>query len=215
MKLRDMYQFERVNSYPFALLCYSQRSRPGANDETKMAKTAGITLNLILLLAGSAVLLSATPAAHADTYRWVDDSGVVNYAERIPRDVPAERVSKIDSTDAPRTSTRTPARASTRAATPATPGSSSVGDNNSQVPLNANQKEVMRDLEAAEAQRQQQVAKIREDNCLRARRVLTNLSAKSRIRVRGEDGQERAIGEDERQQRIADAQRGIAENCDS
>ena len=174
-----------------------------------MAKIAGI--RVIFLMAYTGALLGAASAVHADTYRWVDDNGIVNYAERVPRDVPAERVSRISSNEAQRSATPTPVQSSVSS----TAASTRPGNTDSQVPLNTNQKEVMRDLEAAEAVRQQQVAKIRQDNCLRSQRVLTNLSAKSRIRVRGEDGVERAIGEDERQQRIIDAQRGVAENCDS
>ena len=72
---------------------------------------------------------------------------------------------------------------------------------------------LMSDLEAAEQVRQEQIAKIRQDNCDRSRRVLNNLTAKTRIRVRNEDGSERALGEDERLERIAAAERGIADNC--
>ena len=84
-----------------------------------------------------------------------------------------------------------------------------------QAPLNEDQQKMLRALEAAEQQRLEQVAKIRQDNCDRSRRVLANLSAKSRIRLRGEDGTERVLGEDERQERIAAAQRGVATNCDA
>ena len=43
--------------------------------------------------------------------------------------------------------------------------------------------------------------------------LLDRLSANSRIRVRDDSGEERVMGEDERQDRIAEAQQGVAENC--
>ena len=168
-----------------------------------MAKTASM-----IVITSSLFLLAA--AAVADTYRWVDDNGVVNYAERVPRDVPAERVTKVSDMETKRSSASTP---STPA--PISTSTTSGSRTTQNVPLNPNQKEIMRDLAQVEAQRAEQIAKIRADNCIRAQRVLTNLTASTRIRARAEDGTERVIGEDERQQKIAEAQQGIAENCDS
>ncbi len=150
-------------------------------------------------------------AAHADTYRWVDENGVVNFAEQKPRGVPDEAVTRIGSgersarTSAPPASSPQPQ--STDYAPAGVPADSSE--------LSEDQQEMLRELQEAETDRQEQVAKIRQDNCDRSRRVLNNLSAKSRIRVRDASGSERALSEDERQQRIADAQRGIVENCES
>ncbi len=169
-----------------------------------MAKTAG---NIWILWAVSIGLMATFATSHADTYRWVDDNGIVNYAERVPRDVPAERITKVTSGESKRPASK-PAPAPSDTPVASRPSSSGV-------PLNANQEEIMRDLKQVEAAREAQMAKIREDNCVRSRRVLTNLTASPRIRVRGEDGAERIIGEDERLSRIEDAQRGIAENCAS
>ena len=72
---------------------------------------------------------------------------------------------------------------------------------------------MLNDLQSAEAARKQEVARIRESNCERSRRVLDRLSATARIRVRDDSGEERIMGEDERQNRIAEAQQGVAENC--
>ena len=154
--------------------------------------------------------LSALPA-NADTYRWIDDNGVVNYAERVPRDVPAERVTKVAEGKNKRESAPAPA-------SPA-PAVSNNGDSGalrtSQQPLTEDQQNLLNGLQAAEQSRQEQIAKIRQDNCDRSRRVLNNLSVNSRIRVRADDGSERVLDEDERQERIAAAQRGVAENCEA
>ena len=45
--------------------------------------------------------------------------------------------------------------------------------------------------------------------------LITDLSAKERIRVRGDDGQERIMPENERQRRISEAQKGIVDNCEA
>lgn len=176
-------------------------------------KQSNLSMLTIISVITFSLATIASPTSHADTYRWVDDNGVVNYAERVPRNVPAERVTRIAASSESRGSSRSsrrntePAVSSLPASTPATQGS--------QVPLNNSQKDIMSDLEAAEQVRQEQIAKIRQNNCDRSRRVLNNLTAKTRIRVRNEDGTERSLGEDERQERISAAQRGIAENCEA
>ncbi len=171
-----------------------------------MDKLSSVKAALVLLALGLAAFTSQPSVA--DTYRWVDDNGIVNYAERVPRNVPAERVTKIADSNRP-------GRSSRPAPAPSPADVATSGTRSSQVPLNNNQKNLMSDLEAAEQVRQEQIAKIRQDNCDRSRRVLNNLSAKTRIRVRNEDGTERALGEDERQERMAAAQRGITENCEA
>ena len=73
----------------------------------------------------------------------------------------------------------------------------------------------MAKLQANEQERQDTIAKIRKDNCERSRRVLDNLSSRGRIRLNQEDGSQRMMPEEERQQRIEEAQKGIVANCDS
>ncbi len=41
-------------------------------------------------------LLSTAWMSHADTYRWVDDQGIVNYAAIAPRDLPPEQIRQIN-----------------------------------------------------------------------------------------------------------------------
>ena len=158
------------------------------------------------------LMCALTGTAFADTYRWVDANGVVNYAEQMPRGVPAEQVTKIASTSGSRASS-----ANSRTTTSAQPApvNRAPALPSSQPELNEDQQEMLRELQSAEADRQEQVARIKQDNCDRSRRVLNNLTAKDRIRVRDNDGTERTLPEDERQQRIADAQRGIVEFCNS
>jgi len=156
----------------------------------------------------STVILSALvsiPSA-ADTYRWVDDNGVVNYAERKPRGVPDSRITRVAGMTTRGGASSSPAPASTP-----TPGFRPQTQD--EVELSSDQQEMLRGLQQAESDRQAQVAQIKQDNCERSRRVLANLTAKDRIRVRSETGIERVLPEEERQEKIAAAQRGIVENC--
>jgi hypothetical protein len=142
------------------------------------------------------VILALPLLTAADIYRWVDDNGVVNYTQQKPRHVDAELVSsKHGSAEAP------PA-ARPKPETPAQPE------------LDEKQQRLLQELQAAEATRRQEVAEARADNCLRARNLLERLTTKSRIKVRGDDGQVKVLPEEERQQRIAEAQQGIAVNCE-
>ncbi len=68
-------------------------------------------------------------------------------------------------------------------------------------------------LKQAEQARKDEIAQIREANCKRSQDVLMNLQAAGRIRVVGPDGQQVKMPEEERQQRIEEAQAGIVANC--
>lgn len=161
-----------------------------------VCKLAFVTLLLPLLLGASAGI-----------YRWVDEEGVVNYSQLKPEGVESELVS---ADTGQRVVTRTPSSEAS-AATDDADLAEGLGDEEAQ--LNESQQEMLRDLRNAEQQRQQEVARIREANCQQAREVLDRLTSRGRIRVQGEDGQERVLPEEERQSRIDEAQRAVAANC--
>ena len=137
----------------------------------------------------------------AEVYRWVDNNGVVNFTQLKPRGVQAQQLSTTGG--APRVIAEV---ADELAGGPA---DAQAEDSD----LSPEQQEMLRELQQAEQARQTEVAKIREANCEKSRSVLERLSASSRIRVRGAGGTERVMGEDERQRRVQEAQRGIAQNC--
>lgn len=137
----------------------------------------------------------------ADIYRWVDANGVVNYTQLKPEGVEAEA---ITTRAGARRDAASPAGGQAAPQTAARPGNDA---------LSAEQNAMLQDLQSAEAERQSQIAKLKQSNCERARAVLNRLSGNNRIRVRDDQGKERVMGEDERQRRIADAQQGIIENC--
>ena len=132
-------------------------------------------------------------------YRWIDENGVVNYTQQLPRGVKAQQIT---------TQLGAPSVVTDVGEITATPerGRQSLSDQ---------QQEMMDELKAAELARQQEVAKIRQANCQQSRDVLANLSLTSRIRVRDSSGIERVMGEDERQRRIDEAQQGIVINCNA
>ena len=145
-----------------------------------------------------ALILAAAPAVGDDVYRWVDHDGVVNYTQQRPNGVSAEHIRTRNG--------------GSRSVVPVDEGSEE-GSDAANGELSAQQQQMLEDLEAAERDRVAKVEAIREANCEKAKSVLDNLTRSNRVRVREASGEERVIGEDERQQRIQDAQKGIAVNC--
>jgi hypothetical protein len=169
-----------------------------SNDpNTNIAKPAIAPKSLGLSLTIAAVLTLSSATAIADEiYRWVDENGVVNFTQQKPRDTEAEAIA----TDTPRVfSDSKPAAVASSAAT--------------DEPLSAEQEEMLEGLQAAERARQDEIAKIKADNCQQSRDVLARLTLKNRIRVKGPDGEYTIMPEDERQERISKAQENIALYC--
>ncbi len=75
------------------------------------------------------------------------------------------------------------------------------------------QQAMLDNLKATETARREEIARIREANCTRSKDVLDRLSSAGRIRVKGPDGTEVKMPEEERQARIEEAQRGVVANC--
>lgn len=155
-----------------------------------------LALGLMPLLMGAAV------------YRWVDEDGVVNYTQHKPEGVAAELVSESG-----RRSQASPSPRATPETDDASPTSPVSGEGAGQQALTDEQQEMLSDLRAAEEARQAEIARVRQHNCQQARDVLGRLTQRGRIRVTGSDGQERVLPEEERQQRIDEAQRAVAANC--
>lgn len=130
-------------------------------------------------------------------YRWIDENGVVNYTQQLPRGVKAQKIT-------------------TRLGAPSVIADvGEITETGEPRALSDQQQAMLEELKAAELARQQEVVKIRQANCKQSREVLTNLSLTARIRVRDSSGSERVMGEDERQRRIDEAQQGIVINCNA
>ena len=143
-----------------------------------------------------ALLLCLPALMGADIYRYVDANGVVNYVQQLPYGVQGERIQTTDG-----------AGTVAEAATPETVKPTA------EPKLDPQQQAMLEQLQKAEQARRDEIARIREANCTRSRDVLERLSVAGRIRVNDPDGQQRVMPEEERQERIAEAQKGIATNC--
>jgi hypothetical protein len=147
-----------------------------------------ILTRALLLISGALLSTGAT------IYRWVDADGVVHFAQQPPRE--AGRSDSFDTRDMVTNVVGT-VEAESEAATEAP----------------APARNPLEQLEREEQARREEVSKVMAENCERARGVLERLQTRGRVRVRDENGEERVLGEDERQQRIAEAQAGVASNC--
>jgi len=155
------------------------------------------------LIEVSLLVMSLPVLMGAQVYRWVDPNGVVNFTQLKPPGVEAQQIT---------TGTGGHMVVAEAKDQPAgVPGGGEQTEKN----LSPEQQSMLQDLKAAELARQEEVARIKADNCTKSRNVLDRLSGTDRIRVRDNNGVERIMAEDERQRRISEAQRGVAENCTS
>lgn len=169
----------------------------------------------VILALGVIVALGGAPlTANADVYRWVEPDGTVNYGEREPRGREFTVISRSAPPPKNGRSTRSPQNQSqpTIAAQPALaqPGTLPADDN-----LSDRQRAMLERLKEDEARRQEGIAEIRKSNCATSKRVLTQMQDTRRIRIRNDAGEEVAMTDEERSERIRQAQQSIAVNCDS
>ena len=161
-------------------------------------------LVLLLALAGVAQL------AAADVYRWVEKDGTVNYGERKPHDREYTVISRSKPSKGG-THIVQDGGASAATAEPA-PAAGTVAENDN---LSDRQRSMLNELQAAERERQAALENIRRNNCATSKRVLAQMQERGRIRVRDENGEERAMTDEDRAERIRQAHQSIATNCDS
>lgn len=161
--------------------------------------------NLVLFL-----LMGITGSVLAEeVYRWVDADGVVNFTQQRPREVTAEQISTR--TSGYHTGNNIAQNTAASGTQPQSfPATAATDEANT---MDAAQREMLEGLRAEEARRQIEQASARDANCEKSRGVLARLTGSPRIRVRGTDGVERMMPEEERQERIDDAQTGVANYC--
>jgi hypothetical protein len=145
-----------------------------------------------------ALVLAAPLLMGSEIYRYVDANGVVTYAQQLPYGVKGELI-------------KTTAGAPT-VTVPATPAESQKPEEQK---LSPQQQAMLDNLKKAEQARREEITRIRDANCTRSKEVLERLSSAGRIRVKGPDGQETKMPEEERQARITEAQQGVVANCSS
>jgi len=149
-----------------------------------------MSVRLIVLVLAAPLLMGS------EIYRYVDANGVVTYAQQLPYGVKGELIK----TTAGSPTVTVPA-AAVQPEKPAEPA------------LSPQQQAMLDNLKKAEQARQAEITQIRDANCTRSKEVLERLSSAGRIRVKGPDGQETKMPEEERQARIDEAQKGVVANC--
>ncbi|MDA0273215.1 MAG: DUF4124 domain-containing protein [Proteobacteria bacterium] len=146
----------------------------------------------ILIAIVTLLLMCATASAASDYYVWVDENGVTNYSQQNPQGYTARHISKdyrfgdrIIEDEEPTTGSR--------------PGANKSVD---QEPAAANK--TGDDLIGAErASIMAKIAETKNQNCGIGKRNLAQLEAFARIRVKGPDGNERMLSDEEHKARIA------------
>lgn len=136
-------------------------------------------------------------AADDSYYTWIDENGVTNFAQKDPKEYVSTHITgnqRFGRLNAPKSPKKTKQQESSAAAA---------------------EQEVDPDLEIQSEREdvKKEIAKIRASNCSIGKRNLAKLEAYARIRIRGKDGEERVITEEEKQDRTAKARTTITENC--
>ncbi|TBU90956.1 DUF4124 domain-containing protein [Phytopseudomonas dryadis] len=142
-----------------------------------------------MILTSSLLLALSTTAMASQVYKWVDAQGVTHFSAQPPQGQQATTIN-----------TATPPPAPSPAEPQAAPTFDSIADPE-QAAIDAR---VKKEVAAKEAERKQY--------CEAQRTNLAQLENNPRLRLE-EGGQVRRLGEDERQQRIADTRKAIEENC--
>lgn len=137
------------------------------------------------LIASALIVLMSTPVMAAQVYKWVDAQGVTHFGAQPPE---GQQATSVNTTIAP-APTAAPAKLP------------QVGVDEEQQAID---EKVKKEVAAKEAERKQYCEKMR-----------TNLAQlENNPRLREEvNGEARRLGEDERQKRIGEAKKAIAENC--
>ena len=137
------------------------------------------------LIASALIVLMSTPVMAAQVYKWVDAQGVTHFGAQPPE---GQQATSVNTTIAP-------APAAIPAKLP------QVGVDEEQQAID---EKVKKEVAAKETERKQYCEKMR-----------TNLAQlENNPRLREEvNGEVRRLDEDERQKRIAEAKKAIAENC--
>ncbi|WP_314408017.1 DUF4124 domain-containing protein [Pseudomonas kuykendallii] len=144
-----------------------------------------------MILAGSLLLALAAPVS-AQVYKWVDAEGITHFGSQPPQ---GQAATAVDTAAAP------PKPAAQVPSPGSLPKLDSRMEDDEQGAIDAKVKE---EVAAREAERKRY--------CDAVRTNLAQLQNNPRVQV-NIDGQVRRLREDERQSRIAESQKAIAENC--
>lgn len=145
---------------------------------------------IALFLAGS--LLLPESAAIADVYKWVNETNEVQYTQMPPP--PGIKYVVIQTTEHPST-VQAEAEAAAAADSASQPEDPAAAD------------------AASKSEFEAEVARISRENCTIAHNNLTQLNLGGHLRYRNEKGEYVTMSEEERQKRIAEANKQIEQFC--
>ena len=149
------------------------------------------------------LLLTAVNAySDDDYYVWVDNNGVTNYAQKNPRDYPAERVTATGGFGAKTLLDSEQSQAPNRGSRPGLPPE----------PIST---EVDPDKLIAEDRDRiaGQIAAQKRSNCEIGKKNLVNLETYPRIMVKDDNGEDRLLTAEEKTAKIETARQTIREYC--
>jgi hypothetical protein len=142
-----------------------------------------------VLWPGMILLIIALPA-RAAFYKWVDEQGVTQYTEYPPPSGHYQEMRSpepVNDVDAPQQPQTPVVRQNTNTPPPPAPGADD------------------------QSLAKQQAA--RRQNCQLARERLSQLENHPRVRITGADGSVRVMGEEEKQARLVETRRMVAQMC--
>ena len=171
---------------------------------------ASRTLAMVVVATGMACAVPDASAEQA-VYRWVDANGVVQFTQTAPRGIPYERVSPSGRQQ------QAPSFYNPRRGSPATvAASSAAGEASDAAPqsLSADQQQRQAALQEEAQARLSEIAEARRRNCELARQQFEEFTTFARIRVADGQGGVRILSEEERAERLAEAEQAILLNCD-
>lgn len=141
-------------------------------------------------VASSVALLLMAVATQAEVYKWTDDEGKVHYSQTPPTNVPVTTIKSA-----------------------APPSGAGQPDEALQQRLeDFDERRKAREASAGERAAEQDGEKIRAENCERARANATTLQSHGQVSLKEGDTY-RALGEEERQAKIAEAEGHVKEFC--
>lgn len=139
------------------------------------------------------MLISLPSILFAETYKWINEEGVVTYSQTPPPDVEAERIN-------------------IRSGTPVSGQSSK--DKLDQLRQKAADKAEDRDMEKQQQQEKQSLTAMKQKNCEIAHSNLQKLEGLG-TRLYKKDGEYKRLSEEERQSLMQQAREQIKSNCGS
>ena len=132
-------------------------------------------------------------SAPCEIYKWVDDEGKVHYSEIPPNKTPKDNIETIkirDNIDTQRASKK-------------------LGDKSKSL----NERREERKKEKSDVAAKKQQLEENKARCQQAKKHLTSLQ-NPKVTVTEDDGTVRALGEEERQEKIKNGEKMVSEACD-